>query len=536
MSNLEPNLSLVIENGKYALRQMNAVVTITTQQLVALQHMKLADGVYLITRKSWHNFPEERLSLWAARCRMLLVSSLCVLDEPSGYTAVPSLGVWRLGVYLATNVPELDVIVCDPNLDGRDKLVQLLEQQRFDFVGVSVMPANILSDLEMVDLIKRRQRDAIIVVGGVDSASLITGDPNNDLRADFLVVGAGEKPLANIISTFLDDPGHFRRSLVGRVILEDRSRKSATYLHISMLPFQSGDAIHTNGYTSHVCYYKFSNACPETCFWCVSPKDGIAISDPKIAVDGMESSLIEGWHSDISLADNNLAAHLKYMGAVCSEITNRPVLKMIPKHGKATINGVTRVLLSALSDAGFVRIAYGVESFDRSVRIKLGKSFDDEAISSVLHQTLHYGMRPEINLIFFSPYETRLSLRHTLSKLAQWVEQYNCLSLATLGLYCTIASRGYPADVEVLKTTDGSRDVPWIFKPGAEVYELFFRVLREYKARVDAVERLRGGSLPNHLKSLLKCEILAEMIIDDDSRSVFARARDLQSAEPYVHV
>lgn len=533
MSIQKSNLTLEVKNGVFSARRINLPVQLSFQEKEMLSQLQPADGIYVLTSGQWSRFLSDEVALQTATCRVLLTSSAFILDEPARATSVPPLGIWRLASFLSQKISGLDVLVCDPNLAGMETLERMLANQFFDFVGLSVIPANYSSDLKIARLIKKFQPNTKLVLGGPGSGVLADASVTTDFVADAVVIGSGEEPFKQIIDMHMED-SHQKHA--APLVLRDKKRRQPTPVDVTLIPYGTGDVVHTCGYDSRVHYHKFSNACPEKCFWCVSPKEGITLRNPQDAVDALESSFVPSWHTDISVVDNNLAAHLTYMNAVCTEIAARGSLAKVPKHGKATINGMTEELLGGLAEAGYVRIAYGIESFSASVREQLGKEYTDVDINQVLDSTIRYGIRPEINLILCSPYETRRSLVWTLGELAYWTHEHDCLSLANLGLYCTISSKGYPENLQILTQDNGNKEIPWVFKPGEEVLNLFHDTLMVYGERVALVEKEWTKPLPNHLKSLMKCKVLAELLGEQSIGDMFAEVYNRQEKQPYIHV
>jgi radical SAM superfamily enzyme YgiQ (UPF0313 family) len=533
-----PQITVTIKSSSIVARSINTPVFIDDSLIKSISLLTIENGRYVVRGEDWKLMQRSGVVKHAMfrvpKHRMLLTTSSNVLDEDEAEVYAPPMGIWRLAHHLACLVDGLDILVFDPNIGGGMKGFEgLLRRENFDLIGLSVISANMLMDVKVMGLIKEIQPEAVLIIGGIDANSYANWQGINMLPIDYIVIGAGEytleKHLANEVVPAKFEWGH------APTVLREDTRMAQVPFSEMYLPGGTGDVLHVKGYESNVLYFKFSNTCKEGCYWCISPKDGLWYENPLTAVDALALH-VQDQHADISIVDNNISAHAKFMIDVC-RLLSTGSLRTVPKHAKATISGMTDELLRALASAGFVRLAFGVESFDDLVRTQLGKRFTKQCMENVLTRTVEYGIRPEINLIFCSPYETIKSLSATLNNAARWLDQHNCLMLVALGLYCTISTKSIPSGVSILKKNIPTinADVPWIFKPGKEVEELYFEGLNVYARRLEEISSNRSGVMPNHLKSLLKLEVFAELM-GLSCVDVFKSARQRQNDWNYVHI
>lgn len=545
--------SVVVERLREEIRAriVNTIIQIP-ERIQELLICKLRVGErYIIPRKVWTRLVTEDLdgksyppTLFEGFCqpfRVLFVSSVGILDEPNQTIAVPSAGVWRLACYLTSDLDFVDVMVCDPNLGGLRILDDLLENNEFDLVGVSLIPANIRNDLELMEKIRKDQPKSVLIAGGVNSFSFLQWKHFADLPIDALIIGPGEMALGELILKLRKEPGYSKNFFRGKrpVIIEPKLMDTVFAFDEHIMPFGDGDCVHPVGYSSRILYYKFSNFCPESCFWCVSPKDDLRESNPIVAVADLEKRLQIDQHADISFIDNNLTAHPKFIKRAC-EIMSRRRIKTIRKHGKLTINGVDEDLLGALQKAGFVRLAFGIESFSEEVREGLGRFFDNNLIERVLSSVLKKNMRPEINLILFSPFENIQSLAHTLQASSDWVEENDCFIMIVLGLHGVIGTQNVPSGLKInqikIPLEGGKRiEIPGLFTMSQQVESVYKIVSRLYRERLLSLCETAQESVPNHIKSLLKCQATAD-VLGLSCSSKFAHGIERQKGINYVSV
>lgn len=534
-----PNIVLNIDttNAVVTAKSINQICDVPLHIVSRILNL-CSDGAFSISRDDWQKLCSgisDFLTFTKIEKKVLFTTSLNILDEEAQPATSPSLGIWRLASFVSSKFAHVDVFVCDPNLGGIKVLEGLLRENRFDVVGLSIIPANIDSDIRLFDVLRETQKESIVVLGGVDAGSLKHMPFLEHWLVDYLVEGSGEE----FFDGLLKEPQEkLTKSKTLNIYKSNLSSKPFEFDE-SNLPYGQGDLVHPHGYTSRTLYHKFSNACPEKCFWCVSPKDGLVYRNPDDAVASLCRRYRYGWHENISIIDNNISSHKSFILRAC-ELLSRSEIGLVPKHTKSTINGIDDELLRAMASAGFVRVSYGVESFDTLVRSHLGKTYTNIDISQCILKTVGLGIRPEINLILCSPYETKASLSNTLNEAAYWVSEYDCLLLGILGLYCTVGTVRHPPGLKIIQKSvfydnEELGHLPWIFEPGKEVYDLYFKALKSYNDEVSLLRARMRRPVPNHLKSLLKCLVLSREI-RLDCASLFEAVIKKQWSDEYVHV
>lgn len=434
--------------------------------------------------------------------RLLIVSSWGIIDEKNKATLMPSYGVWKLAYYLSRHLTNIDVQVIDPNLISYSAIKRKLQQEKFNFVGFSIIPANLKNDLKLISLFKNIQPEITVIIGGIESHVLQNTGILNALES-ILVIGAGETALVNIIKARLQNKKDSKS--VARVIIGERVEKYNFDKNI--LPVDKVDLIHERFYQNISVHVTVTNQCRFSCFWCSSPKNGPFFKSPEEVIAHIEAQQLDKV-SQIVFQDNDISYNADFMIELCDLLKQRGYLGQ--KHCKASIAGMSDRLLKALSLANFVRIAYGIESFDEEVRRILGKNIRSDYINSILNSTLKYNIIPEINLIVFSPAENLQSLRRTLSQAAIWLKRGTLLFVvfrlyAVLGhesdhfgiIYDNIYHDGMKNDINLPHTYVISKDIALVWQKVQENY------MKELDARTQT---------PNHIKSLIKLKIISEFL------------------------
>lgn len=526
--------SITIERFSDGIRAriINTTVQIPVKGQKLLEKKLKQGEAYIISKEAWDLLIKGHLNknAFCKPFKVLLVSSFGILGEPNQTTLSPSVGVWKLAYYLVSKIDFVDVIVCDPNLGGIRILKDLLDNNKFDVVGISIIPANIQNDLELMNIIRKIQPNSMLVAGGINSSEIAKWKYFKNLPIDALIVGQGESALEKLIFSVKEKSHYLETIRRGKspAIFRSKPWNKTRAFDESFMLFDKSDCAHPFGYYSKILYHKFSNSCPERCFWCVSPKDGLQKIDPLKAVILLENRIHIGWHTDISFIDNNLATHYEFIKRVC-EIISMKKIREVRKHGKITVNGVKNDLLDALQGAGFARLSFGIESFSVDVRKGLGRSFSDDTIEKVLSSVAEKNMQVEINLIFFSPFETNKTIIHTLQATADWVKN-NCFVMVVFGLHGAIGTQKIPFGLKINKkrvlTEDGKEiELPDLFVMNPKIEALYKEATQLYQKNIFVLaETTRGKGIQNHIKSLLKCQAVADILGLSSCSSKFSMA------------
>ncbi len=444
--------------------------------------------------------------------RLLLISSYGILDEYVRTNLVPSYGVWKLAYYLSHSIKNLDVQVIDPNLLPISSIEKKLQQEKFNFIGFSVIPANLENDLRVISLVKKNQPQAIMIIGGIESHVLLDIDIQ-DIFDAFLIIGPGETALVNIIKKLNLEKSKFKS--LPKVIFGKSAQKYE--LDENILPINKVDLIHKHSYKNSPICITITNQCRFSCFWCSSPKDGPFFKSSREVIEYIKKRRQKQLSKKIVFYDNDISYNPNFIMELCNLFIQEKILE--PKHCKSSIIGMSNKLLKSLSKANFVRIAYGVESFDKNVRQIIGKDINDNLIETILNLTLEYNIIPEINLIIFSPGESLKSLKATLIEAANWLKRGALLSV-TLGLYAVLGHINKRFNINYKHIFyDGMKKeviLPHIYTTSKQMSYIFKKTKQRYAAT------LNSKCPPhNHIKSLIKLKIISEIINLSEQKEIF---------------
>mgnify|MGYP001571535646 CR=1 FL=1 len=422
---------------------------------------------------------------------IILLSSLGLLNKSEWTSNQPSEGIWVLAEWLERNEASASPICIDPNLITEGELEKVLSSYKSNtgltVLGFSLLPVNLKNDIEFIQKVKNIIPESLVLAGGIGSDSLnflssTEGKKGvtNILPIDLIIPGNGVLEIEKIIKGVHDGRIINRETLISfyEETLEslhnieeskfeevlNEVQKSRETVHQHFIPETRSDLVHnisyqkaneawTDGKSLNIVPVLIDNSCDQNCYFCASPKSSMFSSIDQ-AVEHIANKTKNA--KVIAFNDNDLSNKPAQTTELCKKMKERGITQQ--KHGKIRANRYIPELLDSLAEAGFVRIAIGVESFSQYIRSSLGKKdFTEENIQKTLNHLLRVGIRPEINLILFSPKETEETLKETAVKSIEWLNK-GAMLYVTLGLFATPNS---PGVLTILKNEHVSKKIKY---------------------------------------------------------------------------
>jgi len=556
----EPLINIVIEretSGLVRARKLNKLLDLNPDGSKYMLDILNGNGVErfvipytIFTSNKELEKEDEKLFIYDP-IRLLFLQSYGLLNDSPLTSYVPSMGIWRLSYYLSTTLPFIDAQVADPNILTTNELEKIIKTEKVDVIGYNLIPVNLKNDLEMITRIHKYTPDVFVCVGGVQSHTLDLVGLVENTPVDIILAGSGIPQLPNLLKMIRNgeivskadlralnntdrlfnlkntDVGLMSSSLLGTQI-DDR-------LVNKLIPINVQDNLHPRSYeemnnrssVSLPFSIRITNNCEGRCSWCAVPtKEPLLYRNVDEAYQVI-SSVVEEGNKVLAFNDNDLGDHTEFMIELF-ELIRELRLEL---HGKSRIETMTPYLIEAFANAGGVRMAYGVESFDSNVRRKIKpRSAGLKSIEDTLQMTLNSGVIPEINLIWFNPEDNRDSLAYTSKKSLEWLEK-GAWIYSTHGLYATLRA---PAVTNALKDLD-KRDGRHSFLQKIKTEKVFYEGMRkaivipsQYRTseEIDLIRRnveirrselmcdmaeFFGKTMPIHVESMLTPHLVADI-------------------------
>lgn len=347
-----------------------------------------------------------------------------ILTRPryNTHLITPPLGIGYLSSYLKSKHVECKIID-GLNLDlSNNKIVSLAKYA--DVVGISVLSSYFL---EAVDLAKKLKKAGKIVVVGGPHASALPLLTLEQCRADYVIIGEGEKTFYQLINQL--KTGKKNIKLTGVV---SRQFKKPTFSpftkNLSSLPMPDWDQIDPRkykpaphgGFVSNfpVAPIITTRGCPYECKFCASPflwKKRIRFRNPSEVVDEIQYLVQEKDVKEIHIEDDNFTLNRAHVQSICQEVINRKI-----KVAWCTPNGIRAdkvdiKLLKLMKKSGCYSVAFGIESGNPQILQNILKHESLEIIKKAVMMAHQASLLTQGFFIFGLPGETKETISQTIN-------------------------------------------------------------------------------------------------------------------------
>ncbi len=247
-----------------------------------------------------------------------------------------------------------------------------------DIIGLSTISPLIYDTVECVDYI-RGFFDGIIIAGGHHATAMPELTLKKIPGLDFVATGEGEYTLLSLANG--NKPSDISR-------LFSKHTNNFTFLNsqikdLDKLPFPEYKIFDMKYYTEinrstlrgfqlRTACVLSSRGCPNNCKFCtesLSYGKGVRFHSADYVVDNIEKLIIDYKVKGIYFHDNNFLSSYSHAEDICKKLINRNLHKKIKWVIQAGTPRVNSDILRLLSEAGCVKIEFGMESIrDRNLK------------------------------------------------------------------------------------------------------------------------------------------------------------------------
>ena len=479
----------------------------------------------------------------------------------------PPLGVWRLAGVLESAGVETKVF--DPNC-CREPPQRALEREllsgAWDIIGVSTTGMTLRFDLELAHIVRRVTPGAFIVAGGMEA----TFRPELMFELgpfDLIVLGEGERPLLDLVARaragqpLRGITGTAERNQDGKILampqraltreeLRDAiystpyekmpysaywERLEAAY-RIGALPSKAAREAHLAEIRS--VRLITLNYCPMGCTFCSATNFLHAAQGSVASVARLEAD------ECLTMIERIITAHPRartiiFQDDIFTFTRDRRILPLcegiiaakrsgrIPAQlqfiSTNRIDAMSVERLTAMRQAGFRVLGFGIESFSQRVLGEFNKAHIHRHIEPMLSAALATGVTPFLDLILSSPRAALEDVAETLRGAYRWMRQ-GC----EIGMYPYIipfSGAAFSQDISLLPHTHyahrqvAGTNISWeqpakILPIDPLVKDVILRMERSFEAMLAPLET-QVAHLPSRVRSLLwilsSLPIMAEM-------------------------
>lgn len=354
-----------------------------------------------------------------------------IVEDHRGYN--PPLGILSLAGYLEKHTDhEIDVLDTQPYEYGYAELKEIFRERVGDVVGITTMTFTLIDVLKTVQLVKRVNPDAKVVLGG-PHVHIYPHETINLPGVDFLVQGEGEHTLIKLLENIenfdaLEQiPGLvFKQN--GRVI---NTGISPIIQDLDELGFPARHKVDLSNYTSllgkddKITTMFTSRGCPFRCTFCDRPYSpvisGFRWRSAKHVADEMEECINLGI-KEAFIYDDTFTVRKDRVFALCEEIKRRKL--KFTWDVRAHVNTVSPDLLRAMREAGCQRIHYGVEAGNNRLLKVIQKNTTVKRVKQVVQWTKDVDMEVLAYFMIGHPAETEADIEDTIRLVKQLNPHY----------------------------------------------------------------------------------------------------------------
>lgn len=465
--------------------------------------------------------------------RVLLISTWVREKKAAGNYLAPPMGLCRLQHWLEGKhaVDVLDTRLQDP--------VEFLERSAgYDVIGFSPTRDHLHDDIALARYARQRFPESVLIAGGVEATANYQRLLDLDM-VDFIIMGEGEKALEYFLDGRVEvtlSPSAVTKRYCYETVLQPDDLARATDLDFRRLHLEEywrrneavagGDIRIRNCVSLYITTY-----CPQGCRFCSTtyfvrqacPPAARVITIPaaklvpilrKVMTQIPETRTIF-FHDDNACHDRENTR----------EWCRRWKTEGVPVSFVATsrIDHFDAEMLDAMQQAGFRKVAVGVEAYSDSLLRALGKGQTTRDIDEFLARTRAIAMPVQINLMLCQPEATLADVRATAEFCLRVLGEGRENTVAVAPFVRAYAGSWYYDNWDLIEyryatipsihgTKSETIRVPYRFLPrDPAVRDLMYR-LEEAMERDDFLTGLRKGSYLATQTSEVICRRVLELL------------------------
>lgn len=358
-------------------------------------------------------------------------------------TASPPLGLAYIAAVLENRGYEVRVIDCiaespnnffpftdNPDIAVQgidfDQLLQSVENERYDLVGVSVMFANNwLVNRHLINILKARFPDALVIAGGEQVSAAAEYSLLDCEGLDLVVVGEGEETISEL--AFLTESGisyenasgiaYKKTKADGTVGVEITPRRERI-VKLDTIPEPAWHLFPLDKYFEHDLSYgvAYGNSlplfatrgCPYRCTFCSSPLmwgTRYSMREPKEVVAEIKKLYTLYNVTNIDFYDLTAIVKRQWILDFCDELhaNNLKITWQIPAGTRIEV--IDYEVALALSKSGCKNITYAPESGSPRMLKEVKKKIKLERMLDSIKESNRAGLNIKLNMIMGYPQE-----------------------------------------------------------------------------------------------------------------------------------
>ncbi len=302
---------------------------------------------------------------------------------------------------------------------GIDKVIEKIKDIEPDYVACTAMSSFFHISVDLCTKIKEKIPGVMTIIGGQHIT--IMKEKAFFPCFDYAFIGEAEESIVRFLDNIDNRPvdGLMYRNFFNKATysgdcdpIEDLN--SLPFPALELLPYKKYK-IGTEKYGRlNFTAIQTIRGCPWKCIFCHSKElhsDNIRKRDPKLVVDELEHIVNTIGIRHFVFLDDVLTLDRKHIIKICKGIEFRGL--KITFEGSTRANLLDEVLVIILKSAGLIRLSFGLEAVDPTVREIIGKKVPLEAYSKANRLLNKYGIECVNSVMIGLPGETPETIRAT---------------------------------------------------------------------------------------------------------------------------
>ena len=405
--------------------------------------------------------------------------SVLLVEPGGGFDLTYPLGL----AYLAGHLRRAGVAVhgIDLRIEPESALRRLLQEQRFDVVGIRALSTGVREASAIAALVRRELPSATIVAGG-PHATLAPGDALDRIGADAAIRGDGERPLLGLVRGEPAPPGLVRR---GACCVE-------VHVHADLgeLDFPDRTTFPMNRYYQQGSFGNLARTamiatrgCVQRCGYCSANalcRGSFRKRETDSVIDEIRQLRTEHAVRGIVFEDDALLLDADWARELWVRIAARAPGTAIDLPNGVNPDLLDESMIDVMADAGVRSIAFGLESLCRDNLRAIDRLYDVDHFERVARHARKRGIATTGYFLIGLPHDTPRSL----------LSQAAAIRRLPLDLAHVSVSRRLPG--QPLQSADS----PLSDRALRSLRMAFYALVYAEPSRVAALVTRAGGGLP----------------------------------------
>lgn len=311
----------------------------------------------------------------------------------------PPLGLMYLAAVLEQN--DISVSICDLASKKREDWLKLIDEA--DIYGLTVFSASLNISRDISRVIKERNKNASIVVGGPHPTSL-SFETIAYPEFDHVIVGEGEEKFLEFVNNFYS--GKSNEKIIHAEKINNLDTIPAPARHLLNMRSYTRE-VEGNTATSIIT----SRGCPYSCNFCCKDIHGrkVRFRSPEKIIEELDSIIKNYKINSFVFYDDIFTLQRKRLKTLCEAFEKREITFRC--NGHAGINTYEDYVL--LKKAGCKEIAFGIESGSQSILDKINKGTSVQENKDTVLLAKSAGLLTKAYLVVGYPGETQETINET---------------------------------------------------------------------------------------------------------------------------